>query len=261
MEAAIFLLTMSVLFGIADYTITRIILKGSIFEGLRNWIKYSEMTKLKQLFGCHLCLGAEISLWFISFPLHYFSGSPFAYFISGELTFLGSIIFNLGSWFLFAMVITGIHYWLWANTVDRPVPANQPISVIVDQKTKPGKELSFEGQNYNNGKITLEEFTMLAFYVHYSCGSIQCPFERPERIKNTVDVFIKGKIMRAMNLIGFGKIPERIHMQLLRKLHQVMDSAIDTFRSRNIDIGSGEWIEEIKRLYQRNEISEIDFLS
>ncbi len=70
---------MLVVCAIAVKQAAYILMHGSIFESLRNWI-YSKMEdevfgfeKLNELFTCKVCMTTQVSIWLISVPLM-FSG-------------------------------------------------------------------------------------------------------------------------------------------------------------------------------------------
>ena len=86
----------TVLFILASIGMTHIIIDGSIFEFLRNWIKKNLPQKLAQLFQCYMCLGFWCGI-FISFLI--FKENIFYIFACGcassILSQFTAIIFNL----------------------------------------------------------------------------------------------------------------------------------------------------------------------
>ncbi len=285
LDHSVFLGIIILSLGLADYVLTRILIKGSLFEPFRKWLKTSSGSrfwrpvkrKFNELFSCHLCLGAQLSLWVLSLPLHYFAGSPFGFFLKPSIGLLGTNIFLIGSWFLTGMIITGVHYWIWDKTIDKPVPqkAQIPPELLLalsgqkasgDGEVSPSTGINFSlaevESGFNSTTITLNEFTALFFHAQFSCGNYRCPFARPECIKETVCRFLEGKFMRVMDLVGIGEIPEDLKDRLIDKISDVIDDGISDLRNDDDrKIGSIEWMKEVESLYVSNNIAKLNELA
>ena len=284
LERTIFLATILIVLGLIDYTVTRILIQGSIFETFRKMLKTKSAHSafwrhVNELFSCHLCLGAEVSLWVLSLPLHLFIGSPFLFFLKPGIPGALLPLFWFGSWFGIAMAITGIHYLLWDMTIDKSTAKKESLSpemvellthLASHTRNKKSEHVATEvGINFsdleiqaefNTKQISLGEFTLLFYFCQYSCASYDCSINRPKCIQDMVKRFAEGKLMRVLGLIGTGKIPEDTLERLQETLFECIDYAIRDLREDDsIKLGSHGWYEAVKKVYLEKHIESISF--
>lgn len=275
MEHSYDIVIVLILLGIADYTMTRIIMKGSVFEPLRDYLqsptRWRLKKKLNEMFSCHLCLGAQLSLWSLSLPLHVYAGSPFVGFLQTEQ--IPTMVFTIGSWFITSMIITGVHYWIWAKTVaprpqdnrNPPIPAELLQLLLQPNETTPANNppdsISFEPAHVLSGfegaTISFGEFSALFFVCQFSCDNYTCRYAGPACVGDIVERFVQGKLMRIQGLPGIGSInkgtADIMHTKLSKAIHNGMYRMLD---DPQYSLGNAHWFKFVREVYTDRTINE-----
>lgn len=127
MTVTLFLMSLVIL-GLAVRQMSFIILFGSIFQSLRDWIaeKYYHSAeysfnkrfwlKINQLFTCHLCMTAQVALWTTMFIIIFLTIVK-SHFLINVLEFkvnlFPEVIINIGFIFIFAMATAALAMGFW----------------------------------------------------------------------------------------------------------------------------------------------------
>lgn len=110
--------------GIANKQISFILLEGSIFKWLRDfiavkWVAYEGkffiswiFAKLHELFNCPLCMTGQIGLWLTLF-LIIVTYKWWPSFVKLRPVTLRKIVLSVAAWFIMAMALAGAGYCWW----------------------------------------------------------------------------------------------------------------------------------------------------
>lgn len=121
MREFLWLMSFLVFAGLADKSIAYILMRGSIFEWLRQAIEQRKdrgswlFSKLYDLFSCNLCMTAQVAIWFFAVPLAIVTWGlhPLRYLLSEEMSLVTEVFLTFFTGFLLAMAIAAVAKAMW----------------------------------------------------------------------------------------------------------------------------------------------------
>jgi len=178
-------ITLLLLSGLAVQQVSRILMYGSIFGWLRNYIdrKAPEswfFTKMAELFSCKLCLTTQVALTFFSPPLVLFTQLAYRPFdwmnVLGLWVEVAALIYI---WFFGSMAIACVARGIWdvleyvaakKATARAPKVLNTKIETLMQRV----EMLIAQQGGKSGGFVTAEEFQLLCNALAEKCDNIIC---------------------------------------------------------------------------------------
>jgi len=197
----IILIIVLILLPLAVKEISFILMHGSIFESLR--VKTVKWKSLEKLFSCHLCMTAQVSIWFVTMPLFFILFLHNHHFLMNNFNLnadclVEEIFVNVFACFMFTMGIACLAKFFWDATEYLP----QKLKATKDFLDKKIQIDSIMTMNSNVSTVknktqvlTFKDFTLSDFYniikyLYGKCNHFDCAVERRDCRKQEVFTFL-----------------------------------------------------------------------
>lgn len=169
-----------------------ILMHGSVFESLRNFIKKQMeddvfgFEKLNELFTCKVCMNTQVALWMVAFPL----------LLSGNLSFLGT-------WMtapIFAVTlfsVSGMATWFWNLSEFRSQKFHELEARHQSELTLLRKAITKGGSDYGITQATQlqeQQFFLIVEAMEMGCRGIGCGYRRRDCRQNKAAEMVRRLI-------------------------------------------------------------------
>ncbi|KND48883.1 MAG: hypothetical protein AB200_00450 [Parcubacteria bacterium C7867-005] len=180
-----------------------ILIHGSIFESLRNWIEdgmhreWFGFEKLRELFTCQLCMTTQVSIWLVAIPL----------LLSGRVPAVG-FVETVAGFAVTVFAVSGLAIWFWNLSESGPkrleADRKRYDQIIISLRKEISSGAPPEQTSAPSSYMDREMFGRLLDHIESACKGHGCGYSRRDCRREEARQFTVNQMRLGMLAQRFG---------------------------------------------------------